>query len=299
LPFAGSSRRTVLPRRRGTTRRTWRRGRSRDDLPVGALVVHAAVHRCRSTVSPCHGRSVVRGRGGPCRVLGPERPLNATEPPSPQAGPVPQPPSESGRQRRVASRLRRPASADDAPVSVPPARRPRTSSRTGRHPAPLGSASSGRPGSPSGQSVPQPTQLAFQLRGGGIHHPGVEAHARHHHEGVTTGPVDVDRPHSSADRRPQIGRDPKVTNKQEAGAPRQHRQRITAAGQRRRTHPRRADRRRQSPGRPLEPAPPWFGRSPGLAASSPASGFGGISASENLFHYCVKQPGLRHQRRRS
>jgi hypothetical protein len=173
LPFAGSSRRTVLPRRRGTTRRTWRRGRSRDDLPVGALVVHAAVHRCRSTVSPCHGRSVVRGRGGPCRVLGPERPLNATEPPSPQAGPVPQPPSESGRQRRVASRLRRPASADDAPVSVPPARRPRTSSRTGRHPAPLGSASSGRPGSPSGQSVPQPTQLAFQLRGGGIHHPGV------------------------------------------------------------------------------------------------------------------------------
>ena len=152
---------------------------------------------------------------------------------------------------------------------------------------------------PSGQSVPQPTQLAFQLRGGGIHHPGVEAHARHHHEGVTTGPADVDRPHSSADRRPQIGRDPKVTNEQVAGAPRQHRQRITAAGRRRRTHPRRADRRRQSPGRPLELAPPWFGRSPGLAASSPASGFGGISARENLFHYCVKQPGLRHQRCRS
>lgn len=101
----------------------------------------------------------------------------------------------------------------------PPARRPRTSSRTGRHPAPLGSASSGRPGSPSGQSVPQPTQLAYQLRGGGIHHPGVEAHARHHHEGVTTGPADVDRPHSSADRRPQIGRDPKVTNEQVAGPP--------------------------------------------------------------------------------
>ena len=35
MPFAGSSRRTVLPRRRGTTRRRWRRGRSRDDLAVG------------------------------------------------------------------------------------------------------------------------------------------------------------------------------------------------------------------------------------------------------------------------
>jgi hypothetical protein len=92
-------------------------------------------------------------------------------------------------------------------------------------------------------------------------------------------------------RRPPSADRPGSQGYERAGCrcPRQHRQRITAAGQRRRTHARRADRRRQSPGRPLEPAPPWFGRSPGLAASSPASGFGGISASENLFHYCVKQ----------
>jgi hypothetical protein len=68
-----ASRRTVLPRRRGTTRRARRRGRSRDDLPVGASVVHAGAHRCCSTVPPCHGRSVVRGRGAPPRVLGPGR----------------------------------------------------------------------------------------------------------------------------------------------------------------------------------------------------------------------------------